>query len=74
MKYEIEVDEIVERCITYTIEVESNDEGEGIADTLQDYASEANSQEDLLSAFESEGVKVIKKEVTVADTEYMVVE
>ena len=61
MKYDIEYLETVKRINTITIEVESEEQGEKIADELCKKAAEYNHPDDIFFGLEEMGVKVVGK-------------
>lgn len=70
MKYEIEYTETIKKCNTVTIEVESEEQGEEIADKLCEKARHYNHPDDIFCGLSDMGVKVIGKCEGAEDCQY----
>lgn len=70
MKYEIEYTETVKRCNTITIEVESEEQGEEIAEELYGKARNYDHPDDIFCDLREMGVKVIGMCEGAEDCEY----
>lgn len=73
MKYTIEYVETVKKVNSVTIEVEDEDEGEEIADTLYDKARNFYHPDDIFAELDDMGVKVIETCEGSEDCEYEIV-
>ena len=70
MRFEVEIKEIVEKVNTYVIEVESEEEGENIAISLEDDVEDARHPDHITDAFRKAGTKVIEMVEGAEDVEY----
>lgn len=70
MKYEIEYTETVKRCNTIAIEVESEEQGEEIADELYEKARNYNHPDDIFCDLSEMGVKILERCEGAEDCEY----
>lgn len=60
MKYEIEYEEIIKRINSVTIKVEDEDEGENIADRLDEMARDFYHPDDIFAALDDMGAEVVE--------------
>lgn len=70
MKYEIEYTEIIKKSNTVTIEVESEEQGEEIAEELYDKARNYDHPDDIFYDLREMGVKVLERCEGAEDCEY----
>lgn len=70
MNYEIEYTETVKKSNTVTIEVESEEQGEEIADKLYEKARNYNHPDDIFCDLREMGVKVLEICEGAEDCEY----
>lgn len=70
MKYEIKYTETIEKLNTVSIEVESEERGEEIAEELYEKARHYNHPDDIFCDLNDMGVKVIEKCEGAEDCEY----
>ena len=70
MKYEIEYTETIKKCNTVTIEVESEEQGEEIADELYEQARNYNHPDDIFYDLRGMGVEVLERCEGAEECEY----
>jgi hypothetical protein len=70
MKYKIEIKEIVSKYNVYTIEVENEEEGEEIAEALEQYVEDASHPDDIPHAFAVVGANLVEIVEGAEDAEY----